>query len=183
MPRLSESIPEDLVCHLRDRISRRIASLAATEPGLLERIAQQARQRALQLLGLSQLQAEWDAIAQERKALRQRLGQVHRAMLAVIHRIPVEQAKGGQSRRLPALVRKALAEAEAACAGELLREHPLGQQILRLRRERAQLRQTLWLAGAARPLQGLWQKLQLLLGEEPTDLQQEALAKGDTIPA
>jgi hypothetical protein len=177
MPRLSETIPEHLLRYLRDRIDRRIANLAATEPGLLERIAQQARQRALQLLGLTQLQAEWDAIAQERKALRQRQWQVHQAMLAVVQRIPLEQAKGSRSLQLPELVQQALAGAEATCEEALLCEHPVGQQILRLRQERVQLAQTLWLAAAPGPLQKLWHKALTLLAEEPTELQEATLAR------
>jgi hypothetical protein len=176
MPRLSGPIPEHLLRYLRERLDRRIATLAATEPGLLQRIAQQARQRALQLLGLSELQAEWDAIAVQREGLKQRQWQVHQAMLAVVHRIPLEEAKGSHSLRLPAPVRRALAGAEAACEEELLREHPVGQQILRLRRERAQLAQTLWLAAAPRPLQKLWHRALTLLAEEPTDLQEAVLA-------
>ena len=59
---------------------------------------------------------------------------------------------------------------------ELLAEDARGRDLLHLRREKEQLRDTVWLAGAPPPLQALWAKVGELLGEAPTTLQQAALS-------
>ncbi len=59
--------------HWRDRIQaridRRIEAITAGDPGLMDRIKQEAEGRALTSLGLAEFQAELDQIAAQRAAL------------------------------------------------------------------------------------------------------------------
>ena len=59
-------------------------------------------------------------------------------------------------------------------------EDALGQEILRLRREKENLLDTIWLATSPHQIRQLWQKVVELLGDEQTILQKEALAIGAT---
>ena len=68
--------------HWKDRIEKRIEkkleNLAAEDPNLLDRLRREARERALASLGLSEMQAEVDAIEQQRSELADRAGGKHR---------------------------------------------------------------------------------------------------------
>jgi len=63
--------------HWKSRIARRIdkkiESLTAADPNLFDRIHRQARQQALESLGLAELQAEQDRLEQEKEALEKRI--------------------------------------------------------------------------------------------------------------
>ena len=76
--------------HWKDRIGRRIdkriEAISAGEPNLLDRIQREGRQRALQSLGLAKLQAELDAIEEQKLGLERREDRVHRSMLAGVRR-------------------------------------------------------------------------------------------------
>jgi hypothetical protein len=81
--------------HWRDRIAaridRRIETIIAEDPGLMDRIKAEARRRALSSLGLDELQAELDAIGEQRKALDRREKRAQKAMIARIQGIPAEE--------------------------------------------------------------------------------------------
>ena len=59
---------------------------------------------------------------------------------------------------------------------ELLAEDARGQEILRLRQEKENLLDTVWLATSGQQIKELWKKVADLLSEEQTPLQKEALA-------
>ena len=63
----------------------------------------------------------------------------------------------------------------------MLAEDERGQEILRLQREKAHLCEAIWLATAPPPLQRLWRQARALLGEEPTALEQAALAATEQV--
>jgi uncharacterized protein YbjQ (UPF0145 family) len=90
MPSLTIAVIRYWTQRLAQRIDQKIESLAAVEPGLLERLAAQARQRALHSLGLEQPQTELDAITEQRQQWEQRQRQAQRAMLVVLRRQPLE---------------------------------------------------------------------------------------------
>ena len=86
---------------LRRLLDRKIAALRATDPTRRRRLNTQARQRAWQALGLAPLQAELEALGAQRKDLRRRVRQVHRAMPAIVCRKPLQRCP----RRAPAACR------------------------------------------------------------------------------
>jgi hypothetical protein len=65
---------------------------------------------------------------------------------------------------------------QAVHEDELLAQDDLGRKILRLRQEKDNLLDTVWLASSPQQLKDLWQKVSDLLGEDQTPLQKEALA-------
>ncbi|MCI0640166.1 MAG: hypothetical protein L0Y72_24465 [Gemmataceae bacterium] len=169
--------------HWKERIARRIGkkieALCVQDPNFMERIQRQAHTRALESLGLAQLQAELDAIEKEEEALKKRKEQTENVMLARVQGVPIEevdrgyQCYGGQHPE----VTKALKRRRSVHEDELLAEQAgVGQQILKLRKDREELLDTVWLATSGKQIRDLWVKVSELLGEEPSTLQRDALA-------
>src|SRR4051794_24936524 len=147
----------------KERIARKIDSkieaIAAGDPGLLDRVQEQARRRALQSLGLAEMQAELEAVAAQKKELERRERRAQRAMLAAVRRVPVEEVSetfcGGHHPDIS----KAIQRRQAVHEEELLAEHEQGREVLRLRREKDNLLDTIWLATSAQQVKALWQKV------------------------
>jgi hypothetical protein len=157
------------------KIDRQIEALTASAPGLLARVGQRARQQALQSLGLGELQTELDAlVAQKENLQRQEVG-VHQAMLAVVRRVPVPAVAAGPFGSQHPEVSQTIQQRQASHEEELLAQEERGREILRLRREKENLPDTLRLALASPQLKELWRKISALLGEELTPLQTTAL--------
>jgi hypothetical protein len=178
MPRRSTQAGSRSLERLRRGLDQHLAELAAAEPGWLSRIRQQAHEQALQSLGLATLQAELNALAAQQRELRHRGRALRRAMLATVRRVPIDTLGAYRGHRAHPDVRQGRAVHEA----ERLACEARGQELLRLRRARAGLAEALRLDTAPRPLQALWQSLLTLLGQEPTALQQQALARGASTP-
>ena len=166
--------------HWKDRIGNRldkkIEAIVAGEPGLMDRVQEQAWQRAVQSLGLAELQAELDALTRQQEELERQEHHLHRAMLAVVRRCPVDQVDEHYCRSQPHDVSQAIQRRQSVHEDELLAADDVGQEILRLRREKDNLLDTVWLATSNQQIRELWQKVVTMLGEEQTPLQREALA-------
>lgn len=168
--------------HWKDRISKRIdkkiEAILAGELSLMDRIQDQARQRAVQSLGLTELQAEMDALTRQQEELERREQHLHRAMLAVVRRVPIDDVDEcychSQHHDITVAIQRRLAVHE----DELLAADEVGREILRLRHEKDNLLDTVWLATSSQQIRELWRKVVELLGEEQTQLQREALAIG-----
>ena len=177
MPNLTATEKEHWKERIARRIDKKIEAICAGEPCLMDRIRDQARQRALQSLGLAAMQAVVDAVEQQKKDLERRERQAHGAMLATVRRVPLEEADDYVHYQ-HAEVSSAVQRRQAVHEEELLAEDQLGQEILRLRREKESLLDTIWLATSPNQIRQLWQKVVELLGDEQTTLQKEALAIG-----
>jgi hypothetical protein len=168
--------------HWKERIGRRldkkIESLVANDPGFLERIREQARQRALQSLGLAAMQTELDTIAAQKEDLEAREQAAHQAMLATVRHLPLAAVRDSHFGSRHQEVAQAIPKRQAVHEEELLAEETVGQEILRLRQEKENLLDTIWLATSPQQIRQLWQKVVELLGEDQTPLQKEALAIG-----
>lgn len=165
--------------HWKERIARRIdrkvEAISAADPALMDRICEQARQRALKSLGLAEMQAELEAVSAQRDELDRRERKAQRAMLAAVRRVPLEEVTD-TIYGTPHEVTRAVEKRQAVHEDELLAEDPLGREVLRLRREKDELLDTVWLATSGRQIRELWRKVAELLGEEQSPLQQAALA-------
>lgn len=166
--------------HWKERISRRIEkkieTLLAAEPNLMDRIHRDARQRALQSMGLADWQAELDTIERQKEQLEKRSQQVLKAMLAHVRGVPIEDIEGtcyGCYREEE--VKSALAKRQKVHEDELLAECDTGREVLRLRQEQEDLLDTVWLASSTSQLKTLWSKVNALLGTTPTQLERDAL--------
>lgn len=170
--------------HWRQRIAakieRRIEALAAGDPGLTDRAAVEARRRAVASLGLAELQAELDAVAGERKALDRREKLAQRAMVARLKGMPAEEVTDAAicSYQFRQAIDAAVQKRQAVHEEELLAEHPIGRDVLKLRAEKDNLLDVVWLASSPAQIKQLWAKVAALLGDEPSALEREALAIG-----
>jgi hypothetical protein len=176
MPSLTHAEKQYWTARLKQRIDQNIESLIACEPSLGERLSALARQQAVHSLGLDDLHSQLDALAAQRQELKRRRRQTLQAMLAVLRRLPPDAVADVQPDAALAEIRQAIDKRQAVHEEELLAQQERGQHILRLRRERESLPDTIALAGAPAGLRQTWVKLLQVLGEEPTTLQQATLA-------
>jgi hypothetical protein len=166
--------------HWRDRIeakiNRRIERVLATEPGLMDRVKREARNRAIASLGLAEFQAELDQLAEQKDALDTRERRARRSILARLRGVDVEDVEeryyGGRDQE----VDTAIGKRQGVHEDELLAADELGRQVLRLRAEKDRLHDTVWLACSPAQIKQLWLNVNTLLGDEPTALEREALS-------
>jgi hypothetical protein len=156
------------------RIARRIETITSEDQGLLERIKEEARCQALASLGFD---AEARQIEQQQAALEERDRLVRRTMLARVRGIPVEAVSTGYAGHVDrSSIAKAIERRQTVHEERLLAEHELGRRIASLRQERERLIDTVWLATSSAAIRELWAKVGHLLGDEPTQLERDALA-------
>jgi hypothetical protein len=166
--------------HWRDRIQaridRRIEAITAGEPGLVERIKHEASGRALGSLGLAEFQDELDRIAARRVELDDRDRQLRKEMLAEVRGVSADDLDRYSRVHDHPEIRAAIGKRQALHDEELLAEHELGRQILKLRAEKENLLDVIGLATSPSQVRQLWAKVAELLGDEPTRLEREALS-------
>jgi hypothetical protein len=158
------------------RIERKIEQIAAGDPGLMERVRHEARARALESLGLAGSQQELDRIAGQRAELDRRDRQVRREMLARVRGVAADDLDGYTHVHDHPEVRAAIDKRRAMHEEERLADNEIGRQVLRLRAEREDLLDAIWLATSPAQIRTFWRKVAELLGEEPTRLEREALS-------
>jgi hypothetical protein len=176
MPTLTVTEKEHWKDRIARRIDKRVEAITAADPNFFDRIERQARQRALESLGLAEHQAELDEIERQKESLERRQKQLHKAMLAKVRGVQPEDLDDYFSYRHDSEVDGAICKRKAVHEDELLAESDLGQQVLRLRREREELLDVVWLATSPKQIKQLWSKVADLLGDEQTQLQRDALA-------
>ena len=161
---------------IQARIDRKIEQITAGEPGLIERIKHEARGRALESLGLAAFQDELDEIAAQRAELDRRDSQVRKEMLAKVRGVSADDLDCYSRVHDHPEIRAAIEKRRAVHEEELLAGHELGREVVRLRAERENLLDAIWLATSPSQVRSFWQKVGELLGEEPTRLEREALS-------
>lgn len=166
--------------HWKDRIAKRIdkkiESLTASDPNLMERVERAARERALDSLGLLASQRQLEEIERQKEQFDRQTRQLQREMLARIRGVPAETLDEYLCYRNDNEVTAAIRRRQSIHEDELLAESTVGQEILRLRAEKENLLDTVWLASSSIQLKDLWQKVSDLLGDRSTPLQRDALA-------
>jgi hypothetical protein len=166
--------------HWRDRIAakldKKIERLTAASPGLMDRVKREARQLAVQSLGLAALHAEIDAVIAARRALDQSEQQAECAMLAQVRGVAVadlDDCNYGYSEKRE--VDNALSRRAAVHEEELLADDETGREVLRLQQEKENILDTVWIVTSPAQIKQLWIKVNELLGDEPTHLERAAL--------
>ena len=158
------------------RIEKRIEAITAGDPNFFDRIERDARQRALESLGLAEYQVELDEIEQHKDTLEKREKRLHKAMLAKVRGVEPDDLDDYYSYRHDTEVENAVKRRKVIHEDELLAEGELGQQVLKLRQEKEDLLDTVWLAASTKQIKELWSKVAELLDDEQTQLQRDALA-------
>jgi hypothetical protein len=167
------------------RIDRALERIRAQHLGLFERVRREAHAQALASLGLADAYAELEAILAEEARLARRKKQAQRMLLATVRGVPPEEVPDtiqlhyGSGLPLPVEAADTLARRQALHQERLLADDPIGRGIVRLEAERDRLLDVIWLATSPSQVRTLWSRVGALLGDEPTQLEREAL----TIPA
>ena len=176
MPGLTVAEKNHWKDRLSKRIDRRIETIAAEEPNLLDRVKRDARERAMQSLNVAELQADVDGIEEQEETLNKRKSLLHRTMLARVRRVPLETIDQHYTpTHYNNEVENAVKSRQAIHEDELLAECEVGRRILMLRREKESLLDCVWLASSPIQVRELWSKVSELLGDEQTQLHRDAL--------
>jgi hypothetical protein len=166
------------------RIDRKIETIKAGDPGLFDRINEQAKLRAIESLGLTEARAELDRIAIQEKQLQTVEKHAIRAMVARIRGTTLEDLDHhiyeGQMR---SEIDSAISRRQAVHNDDLLAETEIGRAVLRLRAEKDTLIDAIWLAISPKQIRDLRTRVGTLLGTEATELEREALAIEPTADA
>ncbi len=172
--------------HWRDRIAARIdratERIKGRHPALFDRLTREAHTQALFSLGLTDLHAELDMIRAEETALGRRKKLTQKAMIATLRSTPIDEITDTYTVRylgdlaLPHEAAEAITRRQAIHRDELLAADPVGREITRLEIEKENLLDTVWLAISPAQIKQLWAKINVMLGDEPTPLEREALA-------
>ncbi|MEZ6103888.1 MAG: hypothetical protein R3E01_33495 [Pirellulaceae bacterium] len=165
--------------HWKNRISRRIDHAieqlqARNDPGYYKRICDQAEEVAWKSLGLEGLRDESKKVADEIDSLQKRKDGINAEMLSKVTGKPVDTSRSSymaMSDVTAAVKRRAMVHET-----ELMEAHSLGSQILRLRHEKEELLDTVWLASSPSQIKELWSRFAEVLNWEPPKLQKEALS-------
>ncbi len=165
--------------HWRERIAKRIdkkiAVITSQHRHNFLRLQTVARERAIAALGLTELLAEQQRIEQDKKTLEGREIEVCRQLLAKVRGVSVEEIDGYSRYSTDPEVIKAIKARQSQHEEELLAEHEVGQEVLKLRLEKENLLDTVFLATSPTQVRTLWQQVSDLLGDELSQLQKAAM--------
>lgn len=165
--------------HWKERISRKIElaieELYAQEhPAFREEVHQEAKTLAEQSLGIHELRNEAERLKKEIRSLEERRSELFRRMYGIVENRPTEAA--GWSSHEPHAIELAVRDRIKVHRQSILAKSDTGRQVLELEREKEELLDTVWLATSSSQVKELWQKVADILQQQPTKLQQEAIA-------
>src|SRR4051794_33544050 len=96
------------------RIEKRVEAIKARNPAPFDRIKRDAREAALETLGLTEAHAELETVRAEEQALGRRRSRAQRALVAALRRVPPEEVNDtfpiryGEGAQLPVEVAEAI---------------------------------------------------------------------------
>lgn len=155
---------------IESKIDKKIELIQRGDPELFQTIKTQAQESALDRLELAadhkrltEVQAEIESLELERRKI----------FVNFKEKVCNQQLYGYYSEReFREDLRPHIADAEES----LLQQHDRGREILKLRVEKENLLDTVWLATSPRQVKELWENVSALLGDDATDIQKEILA-------
>jgi hypothetical protein len=166
--------------HWRDRIAKRINQrietlVAKQDPTLLQRVAEQARDRAYVSLGIEAPRRELEAISKQKEQLEKRVQRLEAEQRATVRGTRIEEELEDPCYGRNSVVDDAVSARAKSMERDLLAESDLGNQILTLRREKENLLDTVWLATSNAQIKELWEQVNAVLEQAPTPLEEKAL--------
>ena len=175
--------------HWKERIAKRIDQrietlVAKQDPTLLQRVAEQAREKAYESLGIDAQQREAEDIQKQKEEIERRERRLRAEQRAVINgtSVDVELERGGSYGRYDHEVDGAVQARARALEADILAESELGRQVLSLRDEKDNLLDTVWLATSCSQIKELWEQVNVLLEVKPTALEEKALKTAPVEP-
>jgi len=167
--------------HWKNRITRKIDQaveliLATENPNFMEKLHRQAKKKTLESLGLAKLKKEVEQLDTAKEELDKKRTIAFRRMLAVVRGVSMDDVDPSEIRYSEHYeVKRAVDRRQQLVETELLAEDELGRRILRLRLEKEELLDTVWLASSPKQIKELWSTVASVLEQEPTELQKQAL--------
>jgi len=165
--------------HWRDRIAKRIdkkiTAITSRDSQLFQRLKAEAREKAVAALGLTELLAAQSQIENEKKSLEEREIDVCRQVLAKVRGTTPDRVDNYHRYSSDPEVAKAISLRQMLVEDELLADHEPGREILKLRLEKENLLDTVFLATSPIQIRTLWQQVSDLLSDELSQLQKSAM--------
>lgn len=172
MSRLTVTEKEHWKSRIEQRINRAIEKLQCKNPIFMSTIQAEARASAFKKVGIADLHLKRESLLASIKQLQAEADGFEQSMFD--HVLGPNRPYPYHNRSdLDNAVRKEAAQIE----DDLLAGDELGRQILKLRAEKESLLDTVWLATSSLQVRELWNQVAVVLGDEPTTLQAEILAK------
>ena len=157
------------------KIDKRIEKLKQAEPDLFKSVEEKAHRAALETLGITD---KHDLLEKTRSNISE-LEEKKEKLLSEIHLALTGKADTCYSARNT--IDNRISKQQTILEEDLLLEHETGREISRLREEKENLLDTVWLATSPRQITSLWEKVSTVLGEEATAIQKEVLANKSEI--
>ncbi len=166
--------------HWKERIAQKIERaikelVAKNDPQYLERISEQARDRAIESLGGTELVKELKTLEVKEEAVKAESARIEKELATIAKKNGVKLKSYYGTREdywsTAVQVRQEVEERE------LLAKDPLGQRILKLRGEQESLLDTVWLSTSNVQIRELWKNVTELTAGELSDLQKQILAR------
>ncbi len=168
--------------HWKERIGKRIEHrietlVAKQDPTLLQRVSEQARQKAYESLAIDSHQKELEQLEKQKQDIEKRERRLKAEQRAVLNGTSVEEEleRGGYYSRYDTEVESAVKARAMALEADILAESDLGKQVLALREEKDNLLDTVWLATSSSQIKELWEHVNALLEVTPSALEEKAL--------
>jgi hypothetical protein len=166
--------------HWKARIAKRIDNrvetlVAKQDPTLLQRVEQEARDKAYASLGIDAQRKELEELQKQKENIEKRERRLRAEQRAVLRGTTVEEELEQSYYRSDGVIENAVSARARALEAEILAQSGLGKQILALREEKDNLLDTVWLATSSSQIKELWEQVNALLGVTPTALEEKAL--------
>jgi len=168
--------------HWKERIGRRIEHrietlVAKQDPTLLQRVSEEARQKAYESLAIDSHQRELEQLEKQKQEMERRERHLKAEQRSVLNGTSVEEEleRGGYYPRYDQEVENAVKARARALEADILAESDLGKQVLTLREEKDNLLDTVWLATSSSQIKELWEQVNALLEVTPSALEGKAL--------
>ena len=168
--------------HWKDRIGKRIGQrietlVAKNDTTLLQRVSEEARDRAFESLGIDAQRRELEQLKKQNEDIEKRERRLRAEQRATVKGTNVEDEleNGGHSYYSNDPVDLAVKARAKALEADILAQSDLGKQVLALREEKDNLLDTVWLATSSGQIKELWEQVNALLAVTPTPLEEKAL--------
>ena len=166
--------------HWKERIAKRInhrveTLVAKQDPTLLQRVEQEARDKAYASLGIDAQRKELEELQKQKENIEKRERRLRAEQRAVLRGTTVEEELEQSYYRSDGVIENAVSARARALESEILTQSGLGKQVLALREEKDNLLDTVWLATSSSQIKELWEQVNALLGVTPTALEETAL--------
>ena len=176
MSKLTVTEKEHWKQRVERRIDRAIEELSLQHPQFMPDLRQQAKRKALAALKIDKLTDESDKLESTINELKSKQDALEKKIyLAASGNDEVPRHVYG----LRTETDKVVAQRQTIIEDELLADSSLGLQFLKLRREKEELLDTIWLATSNRQIRDLWSRVSEVLSEESTPLQNQILSESD----